>query len=179
MQMFCCSMIKDQKLYFCPVSKKGFNIHLASFSFTCEHIYQLTFYSYPWVLTFVTLNFKQRSVSEKDCAVGPDRLTHPRITFLWDCVCRRPKYWIKSSNCRPECLLKKIASGFPAWGDPSLHIPVKGLEVFPLSQICQTQSQAGNQALLTSFWCSNQRGRSMSQKISFIHTAFELLWKQS
>ena len=60
MQMFCCSMIKDQKLYICPASKKGFIIYLASFSFTCEHIYQLTFYSYPSVLTFVTLNFKQR-----------------------------------------------------------------------------------------------------------------------
>lgn len=55
-----------------------------------------------------------------------------------------------SPNVKQNVSLK-TAGGLPAGGNPSPHVPAKGSEVCPLSQMCQTQGHAGNEALLTSF----------------------------
>lgn len=91
MRMFLLSFDKGSKALFLFCFKKGFNIHLAFFFFRCEHIYQLLFHSHPWILTRLTLKFKQRKeMPQRETAVGPAGLR--TLSSL------RPSYRVKSLN---------------------------------------------------------------------------------
>ena len=82
MPMYCCSVIKDQKLCFYSASKKKVLTFIwLSFSFTCEpaDLSQLSLNSDFCNLEIQT---KERSVSEKDCRGDPARLIPPGIPFL-------------------------------------------------------------------------------------------------
>lgn len=136
MRMFCCSVIKDQKLCFCSASKKVLTFIWLSFSFTCEHIYQLIFHSYPWILTLVTLKFKQRKeVSQRKTAVfhtppqHTPSLTPPELHFS-----ETKSTGDQNKGQFLQFSTLKIAGG-------SLHLPARGLRICQFPQTCQTQRQ--------------------------------------
>lgn len=146
MRMFLLSFDKGSKALCLFCFKKGFNIHLAFFFFHCEHIYPLLFHNHPWILTRLTLKFKQRKeISQRKPAVGPAGLR--MLSSL------RPNYRVKSLHLSWHTSAR--ASGTP---------PVRGNPDFPsspvfqgcrvsrlaLPQMCQTQSQARTEAPPTS-----------------------------
>lgn len=125
MRMFLLSFDKGSKALFLFCFKKGFNIHLAFFFLHCEHIYPLLFHNHPWILTRLTLKFKQRKeMSQRKPAVGPAGLR--MLSSL------RPNYRVKSLHLSWHTSAQ--ASGTPrVRGNPdfpSSPVSVSGLPCF-------------------------------------------------